>query len=373
MGQTSLMRKFFSFIDRYFFKERNLLVVGMIRMFLVFQIFQNIRHGKVAAYDYSILHELHERGWLIDFLGKNIFFALPASLLAVLFAASAFGSFFGIFTRLSLLVFGVLSIYLTGIKASLGTFDHVNCLISQIIVVLALIPGSTNLSADRLFRYLVRYRKGQSFFTYQLFCYRKEPVWGVRLLLILLACVYFSAGFSKLRFGGLKWLDGNTLTHYLDGSASPVHYGSVPPMYMSRKVPSEDKWKDGFGIQSYSYGNRQGNPIAIKTGQYLAKIPLAMKIFAIATIFFELSGLLILVDGWPRTLYLLGAIGMHVSIGFFMNLDFISYRVLCFLLIDWQWVFNQISFLISARKIEQLSRLRHLFLKPIERMDKELA
>jgi len=361
-------------LDRYFFQQRNLVLLGVLRIVLVLRVLHHVFANRAVELEYSALNQLHQRSLVIDFLSRTFFFDLPTSLFSAIFIAAALGSLFGIFTRLSLFVFGVFLLYVTGFSASLGVFDHENCLVSQLLLVLAFIPGSTNLSVDRLVRYFLKYRKGQHFRLFEAFYQVKDSVWGLRLLLILLACVYFTAGFSKLRFGGLKWMDGKTLTFYLDGHASPAKQGRIPPMFLSSEdVRPAETWKDGFGLYSYSYGNRQYGSIGRKAAEFVSSIPALIMTLSILTVLFELSSFLIFIDGWPRTIYLLGAIMLHVSISLFMNLDFVSYRIVDFLLIDWIWVFRQLPSLIPKKVYERFEQFRAFLSQPVSRLDKELA
>jgi hypothetical protein len=160
----------------------------------------------------------------------------------------------------------------------------------------------------------------------------------------------------------------------MDGRASSATYGSTPPMFLTdTNVKAEEKWKDGFGLTSYSYGNRQYNSLGIKAGKLVTGIPAVMVGMALGTVLFELSGFMILIDGWPRTTYLLGAIFMHIAIGFFMNLDFIPYRILDFLLINWFWVVKQLP-IAADRKVFYLYRwLAALMLRPMSKLEKVLA
>ena len=100
---------------------------------------------------------------------------------------------------------------------------------------------------------------------------------GLKLIMIMLAFTYFTAGVSKLRYGGMRWLDGKTLTQSI---------GTVLP---------------------------------------------------------ELSGFVLLIPGWPRLLYLLSAIAMHVTIYLLMNLPFFKYELLCIILIDWRWLLGKLQ------------------------------
>jgi hypothetical protein len=373
MGNTSITTKVKTSVNRYFFEEKNLVIVGLIRMAMVRQLFHYVLQNRTVELEYSLLNQLHQRSLTIELLSK-VFFHFPASLFLVIYACSAIGSFFGIFTRVSLFIFGIFSLYATGFSASLGVFDHVNCLVSQVVLVLAFIPGSTNLSVDRLVQHYFKYRKGDNFMFYQALWRRKEPVWGMRLMLILLASIYFAAGVSKIRFGGLRWLDGNTLAFYLDGRAGSAGNNRTPPVFLTDdKVKTEDKWRDGFGLTSYSYGNRQYGEFGIKAGKVLTSVPAVIMAIAIGTVLFELCGFLVLLDGWPRSIYLLAAIGMHIGIGVTMNLGFVPYRVLDFLLIDWPWVLLKFPYLIHKKLHYLYSRLSELLSMPIGKLHGEVA
>ena len=361
-------------LNRYFFQERNLVLLGVLRIALMLRVMHHVFADRSVALEYSALNQLHQRSLLIDFLSKTFFFDLPASVFSTIFIATAIGTMFGIFTRVSLFVFGIFLMYSTGFSASIGVFDHENCLVSQLLVAMAFIPGVTNLSIDRLVKYFLKYRKGDNFRLYEAFYQVKSSVWGLRLLLILLACVYFTAGFSKLRFGGLKWMDGKTLTFYLDGHASPAKQGRIPPMFLSSEdLKPAETWKDGFGLYSYSYGNRQYSSIGRKAAEFVSSIPPLIMALSILTVVFEMSSFLIFMDGWPRTIYLLCAIMLHVSISLFMNLDFVSYRIVDFLLVDWIWVFRQLPALIPNKIKETYGQLEAFFCQPVSKLDKELA
>jgi hypothetical protein len=339
MEKQPVIRRIQSFIDRYFFSRSNLLPVGILRIFMVFYFAQRFVGQGFARFQESPLTALHERSPITGFLGSFLFF--PGA--EIVFSISAFLALVGLFTRPALFVFGLYIIAITGISASMGVFDHLWSLASQVILILAFIPGSTNLSADRALSWFWAYRKSHKPALNKLFTNPSDLVWGMRLLLMLLACVYLTAGISKLRYGGLKWMDGNTLTHYLDGSASSVN-GHKPPIYLSsNKVSEGERWKDGFGLYGYSYGNRQTSAVALRTGKFMTSIPGLVMALAILTVLFELSGFLLLFDRLPRTLFLFGALILHTAIGFLMGLGFIPYRIICLLFLDWPWIASKVT------------------------------
>ena len=56
----------------------------------------------------------------------------------------------GLGTRPALFIFGLLNVYIFDEHLSRGIFDHEMGLISQVFMILAVVPGTTAFSADRL-------------------------------------------------------------------------------------------------------------------------------------------------------------------------------------------------------------------------------
>ncbi|HEY1025732.1 MAG TPA: hypothetical protein VGE26_11250, partial [Sphingobacteriaceae bacterium] len=344
--EQSVINKVRVSFDAYFFSRANLVSVGILRIILVLYFMLQFAGKNLTPFRDSLLTTLHERSALTTLLGDILLF--PGA--PIIFSVAGICALIGLATRPALFIFGLYTIALTGISASMGVFDHLWSLVSQVVVILAFIPGSTNLSADRALSRILKMRRGVKLSLSEIFKSPPEQVWGMRLLLIILACVYFTAGVSKLRYGGFEWVDGKTLTHYLDGSASTKN-GIKPPIYLSSsEVSAEEKWKDGFGLYGYSYGNRVSSIPARNAGEFIAAHPRLIMFLAMLTVIFELSAFLLLFDKLPRTLYLFGAIILHTSIGFLMNLDFMPYRMICFLLIDWNWVVGGLGALKSRRR-----------------------
>ena len=150
---------------------------------------------------------------------------------------------------------------------------------------------------------------------------------------------YTASGLAKLRFGGLGWLDGQTLGFYLRGLTA----GDV--VYNVGGGPST--WRDDFGLQMYTYGNysygRYGPAALAAVVDWMAHTPAIMSVLSIATVVLELAGLLLFVPRL-RSVLLVGYIGMHTAIGILMGLPFIPYQIVCFLLIEWERV---IPFVLS--------------------------
>lgn len=108
-------------------------------------------------------------------------------------------------------------------------------------------------------------------------------------------------------------------------------------------IPANKKWKDGFGIYSYSWGNKQNDVSRIEVGKTIASNKYLIMALSIGTVIFELTGFLLLTKGWPKSLYLSGAIAMHMTIGFLMDLQFLKFQLLALLLINWKWVYYKVT------------------------------
>ncbi|MEO6150871.1 MAG: hypothetical protein ABIN95_11750 [Mucilaginibacter sp.] len=356
MERKIAAKGFIPTLNTYFFSETNSLNLGLIRIVISAVVLIYNPYISIFIINDPDVVAIQVPSTFVHLLsGPFSIFAHHARLFQYTYLLVAACSIFGFFTRPALLLFGLLAAYSTGLCASQGIFNHGLSLLSQVVMILAFVPGSTRLSADRFLLWLYRRRNKTHQSLWETLKGPAYPVWGFKLILILLACTYFTSGLSKVRYGGLKWLDGKTLTHYLDGSASPFTPGVKPTYISPPNVPESQKWKDGFGIYSYSYGNRLPNQAMIKVGQAVASKPAVISALSVITVLFEISGFILLIAGWPRTIYLFGAITLHTSIGFLMNLPFTEYRILCLLLIDWVWLFAQVRGWRSGLKIKKVA------------------
>jgi hypothetical protein len=366
MEKHAVRHKFLSFFNAYFFAQISPHQLGLIRILLVgltlLQTFSRYYTMNQITSLGPAFDILHTPSHLIKIL--SVPFPLPPELrfsFAMGYYIVGCCAMVGLFTRPALLIFGLANIYIFDVQFSTGVFDHEMGLVSQVLLILAFVPGFMAFSLDRFVRWLLS--KKDLTGTQPLFSFLlgpQVPIWGLRLIMILLACTYFTAGFSKIRYGGVKWVDGKTLAHYLNGQASPNIAGHRPIFMGPAAVPASEKWKDGFGIYTYSWGNKQRNVARIEIGKAIASNRFIITGLSIATVIFELSSILLLTSRWPKFLYLVGAIGMHQTIGFLMDLRFLKYQLLCLLLIDWQWVYRTLLngfYRVMARKQARPSSL----------------
>jgi hypothetical protein len=342
--EKQVIYRFLAFLNTYFFSRIISCKLGFIRIILVgttlIQVFNRFTTMHRITFIDAAFEPLHRPSHLLQLL--SVPFPLPVEMrlpFAVCYYLIGCLAMVGLLTRPAIFIFGLFNIYIFDIQLSRGLFDHEMGLISQIFLLLAFVPGSASFSVDRFIGWLLqkaRKTKAQSLMGY--LAGPAVPVWGLKMIIILLACTYFTAGLSKIRYGGLQWVDGKTLAHYLDGSASPYISGDRPIFMGPSPVPEDKKWKEDFAIYSYSWGNKQRNISRIKAGQTIAANRYLIMALSFATVIFELSSFLLLMTGWPKFLYLVGAIAMHQTIGFLMDLHFIKFQLLCLLLVDWQYV-----------------------------------
>lgn len=365
MEKKSLIRRAIYSLDRFFFTENRSLNLGLLRITLIFLSLYHFR-PRYPMDGYTFINEqlalVQRPGILLELLGVP--FPLQPQHISIFLAVyytAALCALIGLATRPALLTFSLCTIYLTDISVSRGFFNHEASLTTQVLLILAFAPGSTRFSADKILVWLAKERTKTSKSFLRALIGGPAPVWGFKTILILLACTYFTAGLSKIRYGSLEWLDGQTLTHYLDGSARASGTEASPMFIGPKNIPEAEKWKDGYGIYSYTYGNRQSSPSLIAIGEALASNATAIAAVSVATVAFELCGFLILLSGWPRVLYLLSAIVMHKSIGALMNLAFVEYQLICFYLIDWQWVYQHLNSRLKRRLDPFVAKASGLF------------
>lgn len=263
-----------------------------------------------------------------DWLSLNPEYKLSLKVTTVILSI---GGIFGIFGRGCLLMLSLVLFYVFGFNSAYGIFDHHNSLSSQVIFILALIPGSMMLSVDIL---ILNWFKQRRINITQALC-QPWPSWGFKLILIVVALTYFTSGLSKIRFGGLGWMDGNTLSFYLSDFVNENPQG-LRQMIIGKEVTDEDEWKDNFGLHAHIYGN-QHRGILADIGAWLSEHKLIIALAASVTVIFEISAPVVLINNRWRTFYLAGAIVMHTTIGALMGLGFIQYRIICFCLMDWKY------------------------------------
>jgi predicted DCC family thiol-disulfide oxidoreductase YuxK len=115
----------------------------------------------------------------------------------------------GLFTRFSTAVSFVLCIYLFGLPNNFGKTHHLEIMLLWAFLIMTFSRCGDSWSIDRLIK-TARTGAGPES--------RKisgEYTWPIRLIWVVMAMIYFEAGFSKLRHSGTDWVFGSAMTFFL--------------------------------------------------------------------------------------------------------------------------------------------------------------
>ncbi len=347
----------------FFFRTARWHNLGLLRICLSYVALIHYSGKTLSSfYNYEVIPNLHHPPFLLKWFSFP--YPLPPAWMETFqYTFWIFGilAIIGLFTRPALFIFALHLVYMMGTQAARGWFDHEAAITTQVLFILALVPGSNNFSLDKLLTWAYHYFRGIKRNLLPALVGKPVPVWGVKLLLILMAVVYFTSGFSKIRFSDGKWMDGKTLTFYLDGRASVHKKQDVQRIFGPKEVPDEEAWKDGFGPTAHHYMNARKGGFNGRWGKKITELPWLIMMLSAGTLVFELLGPVILLGGWFRFGYLLGAIVMHAAIGFLMHIHFKEFQIVDFFLINWAWAFGYLAKRFSVFSVFQ-QKFRQQFL-----------
>ncbi|MDD7885849.1 hypothetical protein [Flavivirga sp. 57AJ16] len=272
--------------------------------------------------------------WFLNMLPDSLFIFDTELFITLkyIIIVSTIGAALGLLGRLNLLIVSFLSFFLFGTVEGMGVFNHALSLPSQIILVLALVPGSMKISLD----YFILNFKHNYKQKFKVLSFSENPKWGINLVLLLVMLTYLTAGISKLRYGnGINWLDGSTLSFYLKERTNNYKAGGVQLIIGDNKITDQDKWKDKFGFIGHTYSNTQTSKTWNKIADYIGSNKLLSILLSIGSILFEVLGFIMFINSKYRNIYLISAILFHLSINLLMGISFTEYQLICFCLIDW--------------------------------------
>jgi len=121
----------------------------------------------------------------------------------------------GFFTRTSLFVFALGTWIFVAHLFSYGDRHHTEALFCIFLLLLALAPSGERLSVDALLRRRRRLANEASSASGM----SDMAIWPLKVLHVLFAMTYLSAGVSKLLHSGPRWLNGYTLQGHTFGDA----------------------------------------------------------------------------------------------------------------------------------------------------------
>jgi hypothetical protein len=144
-------------------------------------------------------------------------FFTPDAFVALYWATTVAGvaALVGLFTRASLFVFALGTWIFVAHLYSYGDRHHTQALFCIFLMLLALAPSGERLSVDALIRRRRRHASDASDASGM----SDMAIWPLKVVHVLLAMTYFSAGMSKLLHSGLRWLNGYTLQGHTFGDA----------------------------------------------------------------------------------------------------------------------------------------------------------
>ena len=220
--------------------------------------------------------------------------AMAAAAVAwkVLLVASALG----VFTRLSTAGAFVLGTYLLGVPNSFGKVHHADAILVWAMAVLAVSRCGDGFSVDALVRAARRPRE-------RLERASGEYTWPIRMMWLVMAVIFFSAGVSKIRHSGLRWVTSDALATYFLNANYGLGSGVEPP-------PTE--W-------------------ALR----LSRHPALCSAMAGVSLFFELAVPLALFSRRARRVVIPGILAVQVGIGVLMGPDFLRFAFCYVFWVPW--------------------------------------
>ena len=330
-------------VYKFFFSKTKRAYIPLLRMLLVLV---TLRETMSVLYRVARVSEnplFYYQSILMDDLFVPLFQDYFLAIKYTFLVAGAL-SIIGLFTRPALFIYSLLYFAIQFYDTSLGIFNHEASLSSLILFVLVISPGIKNYSLDNL----IINRNNRPF--WNRLSGKPYEIWSFRLILTLVALGYFTAGVSKVRYGGFDWMDGQTLTFYLKGNTDVN--AEVKQKYTTFSINNySDKWKDDIGLSAYTYGVFKRS----ETGKWLAEFISSEKAImiplSIFTVVFEVSTIFIVFFKRFRLFFLFCAILFHTSIGILMGLSFKDYQTIGICLIDWPFVWEGAKSIIAKRSI----------------------
>lgn len=174
----------------------------------------------------------------------------------------------GLYTRASTVMAFLLGLYVLSVRNFVGFYRHEDATTVFVLFILAISRCGDRYSIDERRGRVAPEGEGP------------EYTWPIRLVWVFFACVFFSAGVSKLRHTGLAWVDAP----YFEQSLA---LGGYHTFYYAPLT---------------NWGGR------------LAEIDVIARAAAVGTLVVELGFPLALVSVWCRRLFVAAIVGMLLSV-----------------------------------------------------------
>ncbi|MDP2343676.1 MAG: hypothetical protein Q8O67_22140 [Deltaproteobacteria bacterium] len=280
--------------------ERNwvmpLMRVALIAWLLVTRFFE--APGRLAASLHKRPIEVLDAPHLEALLHPLGLWPMPAGFVDAIGPVLWIGSvcaLLGIATRLSLVATAFAFFVCNAVGSGWGFFNHTPALPEQVLIALALLPGTTGFSVDRWLLLQWRRRRGDRSPWIDTVC-PLVPRFGEVFVFVVVGLFYAASGIAKVRLGLGGWLSGETLQWYLAGGAAKHQYWYGPA--------------GGDTISGYLYVG-QATPL----GLLLSSSQAITAVLSWTTLLAELGALVfLLMGGWWRVGWIAVAIVFHIVV-----------------------------------------------------------
>jgi predicted DCC family thiol-disulfide oxidoreductase YuxK len=200
----------------------------------------------------------------------------------------------GLATGVATATAALLGTYLIGLTSSYGWIDHSDPILVFGMAILALSRCGDACSLDGLVRAGRRAPEPRASGEYR---------WPARMILLVMACVFFAAGVSKLRHSGLGWVTSGALSTFLVRGNDPLGRSVSAPLL-------------GLGLQ-------------------VARSPVVSQTLAATTLVIELLFPLALFSRWARRILVPASFVMLLGIQGMMGPDFARFLIAYVFLPPW--------------------------------------
>ena len=207
--------------DRYWFRPIPILYLGILRVTVVgYQLYYLISYvldemRRVALLPDALYDALPVVHILLLPFGWHV--RPPIEVLEIVYgltAISGFYSLLGFYSKKSLVVFALGNLLLQGYIYSLSPVHHAEAVVMISLAILVFSPAGASLSFDELRRKMDITTKGKKVIWNFLGRKSRLACWPLLLIQWVLALIYLSAAFLKMKDGGLEWMNGYTLQYY---------------------------------------------------------------------------------------------------------------------------------------------------------------
>lgn len=231
-------------------------------------------------------------GWLIEIIPINPQLYTIAAYIAL---GLAYCGLWGFQAKWTIKIYALFALYLWGVPCFFGKLNHHHIMV-WIPIIFAFAPSSDVLSIDALIK---KKRKVST-----------PPQWHIKyslplkIIWLLLAIIYCFAGFRKLWDVGLYWALSDNLMNQI-----------------------RLEW-----IENYD----------VVTSFRIDHYPLLLKAMGLLTILFEITYPIFLLKPATRIINFIGSWSLHLSAGYFMNIDFSYLRRVHYSLFNWEKLYEKL-------------------------------